>query len=306
MPKSEPTTYATRRTTRSLGTIGIEPSVKKERPCRHVQVEYEEDATNVENPAPGPTTPKRERKPSKRELAKGRWQETYSLIEQQRAVTPAPVDTMGCERAHDITRTPKEQRYESLVSLMLSSQTKDEVTSSAVGRLQEHGLTVASIIDIETETLEKLIFPVGFYRRKAVYLKETAVMLRDQYDSDIPRTIKEMVKLKGVGPKMAHLLYNIAWASREDNVAPSGIGVDVHVHRISNRLGWVKSKTPEETREQLEELLPQDLWIPVNPLLVGFGQTVCKANYPKCGECAVAHLCPSASVRKGMARANTK
>ena len=74
-------------------------------------------------------------------------------------------------------------------------------------------------------------------------------MLRDQYNSDIPRTIEEMVKLKGVGPKMAHLLYNMAWASRKDDIAPSGIGVDVHVHRISNRLGWVKSKTPEQTRE---------------------------------------------------------
>jgi len=212
-----------------------------------VKVEYETEAAEPAAEEPKEQV-KRERKPSKRDLAKVRWQETYDLIAELRSVTPAPVDTMGCERAHDITRTPREQRYESLVSLMLSSQTKDEVTSAAVGRLQQKGLTIENIIAMDTGELEKTIFPVGFYRRKAVYLKETAVMLRDQYGSDIPKTIEEMVKLKGVGPKMAHLLYNIAWASREDNIAPSGIGVDVHVHRIANRLAWVKSKTPEETR----------------------------------------------------------
>ena len=108
-----------------------------------------------------------------------------------------------------------------------------------------------------------------------------------------------MCKIKGVGPKMAFLAATIAWGQN------FGIGVDVHVHRISNRLGWVASNTPEQTRTQLEEWLPQERWFEVNVLLVGFGQTVCK-NTPKCRNCDVSHLCPSASLEPPPKRQRVK
>jgi endonuclease-3 len=119
-------------------------------------------------------------------------------------------------------------------------------------------------------------------------LKKTCQVLKDQYDGDIPKTVKELCQLPGVGPKMAHLTMNIAWKE------VSGIGVDTHVHRISNRLGWVKkaTKNPEETRVELESWLPREHWIEVNLLLVGFGQQTCLPVSPRCQQCLNNKLCP--------------
>ena len=145
---------------------------------------------------------------------------------------------------------------------MLSSQTKDEVNFAAMLRLREHGLTVKkNILATDQDTLGKLIYPVGFWRNKAKYLKQVCVILRDKYDDDIPDNVEDLCKLPGVGPQMAHLTMNIAWGRQ------SGIGVDTHVHRMV--------KTPEQTRVSLESWLPQDKWTGINWLLVGFGQQVC-------------------------------
>ncbi|XP_031478537.1 endonuclease III homolog 1, chloroplastic isoform X3 [Nymphaea colorata] len=136
---------------------------------------------------------------------------------------------------------------------------------------------------------------VGFYTRKAVYMKKVSEICLSKYGGDIPSSLEELLSLPGVGPKMAHLVMTVAW----DNV--QGICVDTHVHRICNRLGWVsklgstqKTSTPEETRVSLEYWLPKEEWAPINPLLVGFGQTVCTPLRPKCGSCLVNHICPSA------------
>lgn len=121
------------------------------------------------------------------------------------------------------------------------------------------------------------------------YLKQTAKILLEKYDGDIPSNLEELCALPGVGPKMAHLALQCAWKIN------SGIGVDTHVHRISQRLGWVKydlKKTPEQTRMELEEWLPREYWAPINPLLVGFGQTLCLPIGPKCDDCPARHLCP--------------
>ena len=136
---------------------------------------------------------------------------------------------------------------------MLSAQTKDEVTAAATNRLQTLPLNVETMCKTDEETISKLIYPVSFYKRKAQYIKRTAQILKDAYDSDIPNNVTELCKLPGVGPKMAYIAMHVAW----NNCA--GIGVDTHVHRISNRLGWTRktTKQPEQTRKELEEWLPQ-------------------------------------------------
>ncbi|PKA66705.1 DEMETER-like protein 2 [Apostasia shenzhenica] len=211
----------------------------------------------------------------------------------------APVDSKGCEKAGSFL-PPKERRFAVLVSSLLSSQTKDEVnhgkSPGAMQRLTENGLVDAeAIIQTDEETIAKMIYPVGFYSRKAKYMKQVAEICFTQYGGDIPDSLNGLLSLPGVGPKMAHLVMNVAW----NNV--QGICVDTHVHRISNRLGWVsrpgtmqKTRTPEETRVSLQNWLPKEEWVPINPLLVGFGQTVCTPLRPKCGMCSVNKFCPSA------------
>lgn len=129
---------------------------------------------------------------------------------------------------------------------------------------------------------------------KTKYIKAAAEILRDKWNSDIPDTIEGLVSLPGVGPKMAYLCMSSAWGRDE------GIGVDVHVHRITNLWGWHKTKQPEETRAALESWLPKERWHDINNLLVGFGQTICLPVGRKCGECKLAYrgLCPSAVVGK--------
>lgn len=216
------------------------------------------------------------------------WKETLDLIESQRKLQIAPVDTMGCESLTEKDLYPPEvSRYHCLTSLMLSSLTKDEMTAEAMRNLKNHGLTIGNILNTEESKIDELIKKVGFHQRKAGYIKKVAKILNEEYHNDIPESYDDVIKLPGVGPKMAHILMNIAWDK------PVGIGVDVHVHRISNRLGWVKSDTPEQTRVQLEKWLPKEYWSSINKTLVGFGQTICKAKSPNCEGCFVKDLCPS-------------
>ncbi|XP_028556318.1 endonuclease III homolog 1, chloroplastic-like isoform X4 [Dendrobium catenatum] len=136
---------------------------------------------------------------------------------------------------------------------------------------------------------------VGFYLRKAKYMKKVAEVCLNKYGGDIPNSLDDLLSLPGIGPKMAYLVMNVAWRNVQ------GICVDTHVHRICNRLGWVsrpgamqKTRSPEETRVCLQKWLPKEEWDPINPLLVGFGQTVCTPLRPKCNICTVNNLCPSA------------
>ncbi|KAK8463849.1 hypothetical protein PHAVU_011G055100 [Phaseolus vulgaris] len=223
------------------------------------------------------------------------WEKVLEGIRKMRSSADAPVDTMGCEKAGD-TLPPKERRFAVLVSSLLSSQTKDPVTHGAIQRLLQNDLlTPEAINNVDEETIKKLIYPVGFYTRKATNLKKIANICLMKYHGDIPSSIDQLLLLPGIGPKMAHLVMNAGW----NNV--QGICVDTHVHRICNRLGWVsrlgtnqKTSTPEETRESLQRWLPKEEWVPINPLLVGFGQTICTPLRPRCGECSVRDLCPSA------------
>ncbi len=217
--------------------------------------------------------------------------EQYSLIEKMRKKRDAPVDSMGCDQSSSFQdKNTKEYRFQTLVSLMISAQTKDQVTDKAVQNLRGAGMTNAEEFLQnpklkDPDELEKLLYPASFYKRKAQYILKTCKVLVEKYNGDIPNTIKGLCDLPGVGPKMGYLCLTHAW----DDV--QGIGVDVHVHRISNRLEWVDSSTPEKTRAQLEHLVPKDLWKPINTLLVGFGQTICRPVGPKCKDCAVSANC---------------
>ncbi len=181
---------------------------------------------------------------------------------------------------------------------MLSSQTKDTTNALAMKNLQTSlpapGLTLPNILAVEPNTLNNLIYAVGFHNNKTRYIKATALILRDQFNGDIPDTIEGLMSLPGVGPKMAYLCMSAAWGRTE------GIGVDVHVHRITNLFGWHKTKGPEDTRAALEAWLPKEKWHEINHLLVGFGQTICLPVGRRCGECqlSVKGLCPSAVVNR--------
>ena len=244
------------------------------------------------------------------------WEEMYRTTQEMRKLVLAPVDTMGCERIAEQHREPKvssilmiliksntvmqDRRFQTLIALMLSSQTKDTVNAVTMRRLQTElpspGLTLSNILAIKPERLNELIYAVGFHNNKTKFIKAAAEILRDQYDGDIPDTIEGLISLPGVGPKMAYLCMSAAWGRTE------GIGVDVHVHRITNLWGWHKTKSPEETRIALQAWLPKDKWHEINHLLVGFGQTICAPVGRRCGECALAEkrLCPSAVVQKGV------
>ncbi|KAI0146136.1 DNA glycosylase [Xylariaceae sp. FL1272] len=225
------------------------------------------------------------------------WHEIYTLIRAMRApggsASNAPVDTMGCERLALRSAPPIVQRFQTLVALMLSSQTKDTVNAVAMRRLQtelpahaegaEGGLTVDNVIAVAPEKLNELIYAVGFHNNKTKYIQAAAGICKERYGGDIPDTFSGLVSLPGVGPKMAHLCLAAAWGRVE------GIGVDVHVHRITNLWGWhgKGSKNPEDTRLRLESWLPREMWHEINTLLVGLGQTVCLPVGRRCGECEV-------------------
>ncbi|KJE93695.1 endonuclease III-like protein 1 [Capsaspora owczarzaki ATCC 30864] len=226
--------------------------------------------------------------------------EQLTNIQEMRAARNAPVDVMGCERLADTTSSPETYRYQVLLSLMLSAQTKDEITAGAMKRLIAHGCTLDNILATPVDKIQELIYPVGFHRRKAEYILETSQMLKDSFHGDIPSTIEGLVSLKGVGPKMAHITMDVAWQQMV------GLGVDTHVHRIANRLKWVskETKTPEDTRKALQEWMPREYWPGLNVLLVGFGQTICRPVNPRCWDCLNLHTC--AFARRPETRARIK
>eukprot|EP00088_Acartia_fossae_P057755 TRINITY_DN6740_c0_g1_i6.p1 TRINITY_DN6740_c0_g1~~TRINITY_DN6740_c0_g1_i6.p1 ORF type:complete len:270 (-),score=75.16 TRINITY_DN6740_c0_g1_i6:155-964(-) len=244
-----------------------------------VKPEYETDDSSSSSEA-------KEKHPEKSSWSPPHWEKVYENIRTMQAEYNAM--RQKARKSNKSKYSAKDQRFHILISLMLSSQTKDTVTGAAMERLKEHGCTVQKLLDTSDKKLGQLIYPVGFWRTKVKYIKEVCKVLKEDYDSDIPRTVEELCNLKGVGPKMAYLCMCHAW---NDCV---GIGVDTHVHRIVARLGWTQNecKTPEHTRKGLEAWLPKDRWKEVNTLLVGFGKEICLPIGPKCGECLNRKLCP--------------
>lgn len=176
-----------------------------------------------------------------------------------------------------------------LTSCILSLRTKDEVTEKASERLFRFVDTPEKMISIPEEKIAKAIYPVGFYKTKAKRLKEISKDIIEIYKGRVPDEIDELLKLKGVGRKTANLVVTLGYNK-------PGICVDTHVHRISNRLGYVKTQTPHETEFALREKLPQKYWIIYNDLLVSYGQSVCRPVSPVCSKCRIEKYCGKVGV----------
>lgn len=178
-----------------------------------------------------------------------------------------------------------------LVACVISLRTKDEVTAEASGRLFAVAPDPEGLAQLDIEHIAKAIYPAGFYNTKARQLSEIASILRDRYEGQVPADEGALLGLPGVGRKTANLVLGLGFG------VPA-ICVDTHVHRISNRLGLVATTTPEQTERALNEVLPRDLWIPINDLLVTFGQNRCHPTSPRCTECPLDDLCPRLGVTR--------
>ncbi len=194
-----------------------------------------------------------------------------------------PITTALAERKSD--------PFKILISTILSSRTKDEVTAAATERLFMLASTPETMLKLPEETIARAIYPVGFYRSKSRHVRDVCRDLIEQYDSKVPDRIEDLLTLKGVGRKTANLV--LALAHKKD-----GLCVDTHVHRISNRLGYVATKSPRETEFALREKLPRRYWALFNTLLVAHGQNVCRPISPFCSRCPVFAFCD----RRGVAR----
>ena len=204
------------------------------------------------------------------------WKQTWDLVEELRKDRTAPVDKFGSEALP--LRPPKVSketfRYQTLIALMLSSQTKDPVVGAAMRRLQSqlkpNGLTLKSVSKASESNIRELIYGVGFQNKKAVYIKKATDMIQNDFDFKVPDTFEGLVKLPGVGPKMALIVLNVAF----DKCV--GVSIDTHLHRMLQQLNWVRrnSKNPEQTRKDLESWLPRKCWNTMNLTWVGLGQEI--------------------------------
>jgi len=185
----------------------------------------------------------------------------------------------------------KRDPYKVLISCLLSLRTKDEVTAKAQERLFKEADKPSEILEMETGRIEELIYPVGFYKNKAKVLKSVSETILEKYDGIVPDDLDELLKMKGVGRKTANLVVTLGYEK-------PGICVDTHVHRISNRFGYVVTKTPDETEMALRKKLPREHWIEINDLLVTWGQNICKPISPHCSQCVVNGLCKRVGVEK--------
>ena len=188
------------------------------------------------------------------------------------------------EKIFDRRTFEDQSPYEVLVRTILSQRTRDENTDRATANLFEVYPTMEDIAEAPVEEIAKLVRPAGFYNVKAGRIKEVSNILLDEYDGIVPDSIDELIKLPGVGRKTANCV--LVFGFQED-----AIPVDVHVHRISNRLGLVHTKEPEETEEVLREIVPKNYWLPINDLMVQFGQNICKPINPQHIECPFTDLC---------------
>ncbi len=198
------------------------------------------------------------------------------------------------QRRYDAQRFLKangESPFRVLVACLLSLRTKDEVSFPATQRLFARASTPEAMSRLEPTTIEKLIYPVGFYRTKARRIRELCRALIRRYRGRVPDDLESLLELPGVGRKTANLVLTLGYGK-------PGICVDTHVHRISNRLGWVRTRHPHATEMALRKVLPRRHWIAVNGLLVRHGQEICKPLSPLCSRCFLQDLCP----RRGVSR----
>jgi endonuclease-3 len=205
------------------------------------------------------------------------------IIEKEKEKWNPPVVSLVGKRTKD--------PYKVLISTLISLRTKDEVTEKASSRLFSLADNPYDMLKLTEEEIAKAIYPAGFYRNKAKTIKNISKQIVERYGGKVPDTLEELLSFKGVGRKTANLVLS-------EGFGKPAICVDIHVHRISNRLGIVKSKNPEETEKQLMEKIPKEHWNRINENLVAFGQTVCKPVSPFCSKCPVSQYCEKHGVKK--------
>ena len=174
--------------------------------------------------------------------------------------------------------------FQKLIATLLSARTRDSTVIPLVLKLFQEYPAPEDFISLPRKKLEKLLYGIGFYRTKAKHVQELSKILIEKYHGEVPRTLEELTSLPGVGRKTANCV--LAYAFQIPAIA-----VDIHVYRISNRLGWIKTTTPEETEETLQKIVPREMWIKVNSLLVSHGQSICSPINPKCEICPVNKYC---------------
>jgi len=207
------------------------------------------------------------------------------------------IDGLELPAVEKISEQNREDPFEVLIATMLSAQTRDPVTAAASARLFRVARTPRTMAKLTAKQLERLIYPVSFYRHKARHVRATCRILVDRFAGRVPSTMEELLTLPGVGRKTANLVLILAFKSH------SNICVDTHVHRIANRMGWVRTRTPDETEQALYKATESRWWASINLYLVTWGQNVCRPVYPRCGSCVLEPLCPRIGVTRVSAAA---
>jgi endonuclease-3 len=200
------------------------------------------------------------------------------------------IDGLELPALEKISEASQEDPFHVLIGTLLSARTQDATTAAASARLFRAARTPRAMAALRVKRIERLIYPVSFYRHKAKHVKATSRILVDRFGGSVPATMEELLTLPGVGRKTANLVLILAFKSARN------ICVDTHVHRISNRLGWVKTKTPDETEQALYTATSAEWWPSMNLYLVTWGQNVCRPVYPRCGACAINEYCPQIGV----------
>jgi endonuclease III len=202
------------------------------------------------------------------------------------------IDGLELPAVEKISQTQQDDPFQILIATLLSARTQDATTLAASTRLFARARTPRSVAALPLREIERLIYPVSFYRNKARHVKAACQRLVTAFAGRVPSTLEELVTLDGVGRKTATLVMILAFQSRRH------ICVDTHVHRITNRLGWVRTTTPDETEQALYAATESHWWPYLNLYLVTWGQNTCRPVYPRCGDCAIAADCPRIDVTR--------
>lgn len=213
-----------------------------------------------------------------------------TTVERAMSALARAIDGLDLPAVEKISEAQEEDPFQILIATLLSARTQDATTLRASTRLFRAARTPRTMAKLTIKQIERLIYPVSFYRHKARHVKATCQLLLERFGGRVPATMEELLTLPGVGRKTANLVLILAFKSERH------ICVDTHVHRISNRLGWVRTSTPNETEQALYRATPDRFWPYINLYLVTWGQNVCRPLRPRCTDCVLRPLCPRIGV----------